>query len=177
MNIQFEKAFSASVEPELWSVAVTFAIKFPLKYDTTGLDEAQVKHLKACIGTSSDSIQHEVKVYRRLGPIDGIVPLLDQSDVGIHMAFMQNGSLVRYVTKRNSAFWRRTLDLWPPIFRSNASFPSSSPLPFPFALTSTAFPVLCMSAWRSHDRLFLNPSLQLPIPLVFEVPLQSLSSL
>lgn len=53
----------------------------PLKYDSVSLDEAQVKHFKACAGISSDSIQHEIKVYRRLGLIDGIVPFLDQSDV------------------------------------------------------------------------------------------------
>ena len=39
------------------------AVKLSLKYDATGLDEAQVNHLKACAGISSDSIQHEAKVY------------------------------------------------------------------------------------------------------------------
>jgi hypothetical protein len=122
---------------------VTFAIKFPLKYDTTGLDEAQVKHLKACIGTSSDSIQHEVKVYRRLGPIDGIVPLLDQSDVGIHMAFMQNGSLVRYVTKRNSAFDVERSTSGPQSFVR--TLPFLRPLPFPSHLLSPPRPSLCFA--------------------------------
>lgn len=75
------------------------AIKLPLKYDITGHGEAQVKHLKACAGISSDSIQREEKVYRRLGPIDGVVRFLDQPGVGIHMAFMQNGSLVDYLRK------------------------------------------------------------------------------
>lgn len=75
------------------------AIKLPLKYDIKGLSEAQVKHLKACASISSDSIQREEKVYQRLGPIDGIVRFLDQPSVGIHMAFMQNGSLVDYLRK------------------------------------------------------------------------------
>jgi serine/threonine protein kinase len=79
------------------------AIKLPLKYDMTGLDEARVKYLKASAANSSDSIQRELKVYRRLGPIDGIVPFLDddRSGVGIHMAFMQNGSLVDFLRKNS----------------------------------------------------------------------------
>ncbi|KXL49035.1 hypothetical protein M433DRAFT_477584 [Acidomyces richmondensis BFW] len=55
--------------------------------------------IKLPLNISSDSIQREEKVYRRLGLIDGIVPFLDQPGVGIHMALMQNGSLVDYLRK------------------------------------------------------------------------------
>jgi len=83
MEMQSEKAFTSLVEPVFVVRRDDVAIKLPLKYEMTSLDEAQVEFLKAPAANSSDSIQREMKVHRRLGPIDGIVPFLDDDQSGV----------------------------------------------------------------------------------------------
>ncbi|MCJ1386618.1 hypothetical protein MMC17_009744 [Xylographa soralifera] len=77
------------------------ALKLPLEYSTTGLNEDDIEHLTIRADISRETLHREKEVYRRLGPNDGIVSCLSLSGHGLQMEIMTSGNLHDYQAQQD----------------------------------------------------------------------------
>ncbi|KAF7505121.1 hypothetical protein GJ744_001261 [Endocarpon pusillum] len=87
-----------------------YTVKLPLKYGTAGPDPAHIERYQIDNDITCESLEHEKKVYQRLGKHDGIVDCVDLSGVGIQMALMTHGNLRDYL--RNNEITKSLRLVW-----------------------------------------------------------------